>query len=136
MTYDLLSPQLEAQASKGRSELSLAFGVSLLIALWSATNGVKALFDAMNVAYGETEKRTILKLNLMAVGFTAAAIVALALLITFIGVVPPILHALRLDDWAETLGNVARWPFVLVVTAGATVVVYRYGPSRAKAKLR
>jgi len=134
--FDLLLPQLEQLASKGRSELSFAFGTSLLVALWSATSGVKALFDAMNVAYGEFEKRSLIKLNLMAVGFTVVAIICLALLITFIGIVPRILHALRLDDWAEALGNIARWPLALAVTGGATIVVYRYGPSRENAKLR
>ena len=134
--FDILLPQLEALTQKGRSELSFAFGLSLLIALWSATNGVKALFDAMNIAYGETEKRSLIRLNLMAIGFTVAAIIALVLLVTFIGIVPPILHALRLDDWAETLGNVARWPLVLTVTAAATIVIYRYGPSRENAKFR
>lgn len=134
--FDLLLPQLESLAHKGRSELSFAFAASLLIAFWSATSGIKALFDAMNVAYGEAEKRSILKLNLMAFGFTLAAIVVLVLLIAIIGLVPAILKILYLDQWTEILAQLARWPFVLLLTGAATIVVYRYGPSRENAKLR
>lgn len=134
--YDLLIPQLEALAHKGRSELSLAFLASLMIALWSATSGIKALFDAMNVAYGEIEKRSFVHLSLLAFSFTLAAIVTLVVLVTLVGVVPEILKALYLDDWAETLARVARWPVILMITGTATIIIYRYGPSREKAKLR
>jgi membrane protein len=70
--FDLLLPQLEALSSKGRSQLSFAFALSLLLAFWSATSGIKALFDAMNVAYGESEKRSVVRLNLMAFGSQSA----------------------------------------------------------------
>jgi len=134
--YDLLLPQLEALAHKGRSELSLAFLASFLIAFWSATSGVKALFDAMNVAYGEVEKRSFVHVTLLAFAFTLAAIAALVVLVALVGVVPAILKTFYLDEWAEILARVARWPVILLMTGTATVVIYRYGPSREKAKFR
>ena len=79
--YDLLLPQLQALSSKGRSQLTFAFALSLVLAFWSAISGVKALFDAMNVAYGENEKRSVVRLNLMAFGFTLGAIVVIVLLL-------------------------------------------------------
>lgn len=134
--FDLLLPQLEALSSKGRSQLSFAFALSLLLAFWSATSSIKALFDAMNVAYGETEKRSILRLNLIAFGFTLGAIVVIVLLIVVIGIIPLVLKILYLDQWAEFLASIARWPFVLLLSGCATVVIYRYGPSRENAKFR
>jgi membrane protein len=135
-SFDLLLPQLESLASKGSSELSFAFAISLLVALWSATNGVKALFEAMNVAYGETENRGFIRLNLLAFTFTLAAIGTVVVLITVIGVIPAVLKALYLDQWTEMLARVARWPFLLIVVGSATMLIYRYGPSRENAKLR
>lgn len=135
-TFGLILPQLEALVSKGKSELSFAFGLSLVLAFWSATSGVKALFDAMNIAYGETEKRSFMRLNLLAFGFTLAAILVIMLLTAIIGILPLVLEALYLDQWTEFLARIARWPFVLLLTGGATIVIYRYGPSREKAKLR
>jgi membrane protein len=134
--YDLLVPQLDALAHKGRSELSLAFLASLMIAFWSATSGVKALFDAMNVAYGEVEKRSFVNVTWLAFTFTLAAILTLVVLVALVGVVPEILKALYLDAWTETLARVARWPAILLITGAATIIIYRYGPSREKAKFR
>jgi hypothetical protein len=37
----------------------------LVVALWSANAGAKAVMDALNVAYGETEKRSFIRLNLV-----------------------------------------------------------------------
>ena len=135
-SFDLLQPQLEALASKGQSQLSFAFVTSLLVALWSATNGVKALFDAMNVAYGETEKRSFIRLNLQAFAFTLGAVAVAILLGAVIGLVPVLLQLLYLDHASETVAKLVRWPLVLLLTACATIVLYRYGPSREDAKLR
>jgi membrane protein len=134
--FDLLLPQLGALASKGQSELSFAFAMSLMLAFWSATSGVKALFEAMNVAYGEAEKRSFIKLNLLAFAFTLGSVAVLVLLLGLIGVVPVMLKALYLDQWAELLASIAPWPFVLLLTGCGTLLIYRYGPSREDAKLR
>jgi hypothetical protein len=40
---------------------ALLFGVG--VSLWSANDGMKALFDALNVIYREEERRSFLKLN-------------------------------------------------------------------------
>jgi membrane protein len=134
--YDLLLPQLHALARKGQSQLSFAFLTSLLLALWSATSGVKALFEAMNVAYGEAEKRSFFRLNLEALGFTLGAVGILITLITVVGLVPALLEHLYLGSASEMAAKFLRWPVVLLLTAGATAILYRYGPSREPAKIR
>lgn len=134
--FDLLVPQLTALASQDRSSLGLAFLFSLTLALWSATSGVKALIDAMNVAYGETEKRSFLRLNLLALGVTLGMLCVAILLISLIGILPAVLAMFYLDQWTEIFARLARWPVVLLLTGGATMVLYRYGPSRERAKLR
>ena len=48
--------------------LGVVFGV--LVSLWSANGGMKGLFDALNVVYGEEEKRSFLWLNLTILAFT------------------------------------------------------------------
>ena len=135
-TFGLILPQLEALVGKGKSELSFAFGLSLVLAFWSATSGVKALFDAMNIAYGETEKRSFIRLNLLAFAFTLAAILVIMLLTVIIGILPLVLKLLYLDQWTEFLAKIARWPFVLLLIGSASIAIYRYGPSREDAKLR
>ena len=61
---EIIEQQLKALVSRDAEALGLGFLVGLAIALWSANNGIKALFDAMNVAYEEVEKRSFVRLNL------------------------------------------------------------------------
>jgi hypothetical protein len=50
-----------ADRTQGSDTLSVAFLVGFLVALWCANSGVAALFDALNVVYGEKEKRSLLR---------------------------------------------------------------------------
>ena len=43
----------------------LGFLLGFALALWSANAGVKAVVDALNVVYDETEKRGFIKLTLV-----------------------------------------------------------------------
>ncbi|MDB5524747.1 MAG: ribonuclease [Rhizobium sp.] len=133
---DIVLAQLTTLTAQKTSTLSFAFVTSFLIALWSANNGIKALFDAMNIAYGETEKRSIIKLNLMSLAFTAAGLLVAAAVIFAIGIVPAALAYLRLENWIETLAAWARWPIILIFIGTGIVMIYRYGPSRENARLR
>ena len=47
------------------SGLSIGFAVGLLVALWSANAGVKAMMDALNVIVGQEERRSFVRLNLL-----------------------------------------------------------------------
>jgi membrane protein len=60
---DVLREQMSRLASQGGTTLGVSFIVSLAISLWTANSGVKAIFDALNIVYGEEEKRRFIKLN-------------------------------------------------------------------------
>jgi membrane protein len=133
---EIVLKQLTTLTAQKTSTLSIAFVVSFLVALWSANGGVKALFDAMNVAYGETEKRSIIRLNLMSLAFTLGALVVATVLIFAIGILPLIFAFFHLDSTVEIVATLVRWPFMLIVVGIASAMIYHYGPSREKAKLR
>ncbi|PSH55633.1 ribonuclease, partial [Phyllobacterium brassicacearum] len=52
-SINLIRSQLEALAAQDTKVLSLGFFIGLFVALWSANNGIKAIFEALNVAYSE-----------------------------------------------------------------------------------
>ena len=60
---DLVGQELTRLEQTRTGALGVGFVGGLLVALWSANSGMKALFDALNVAYDETEKRGFFKLN-------------------------------------------------------------------------
>jgi len=104
--------------------------------LWSANNGIKTLFEAMNIAYGEVEKRSFVRLNLITFVFTLGAVVVSILFIGGVGVLPAVLGLVGMSQFAETVIALLRWPLLFGVAVSAISLLYRYGPSRENAKWR
>jgi membrane protein len=128
--------QVAALASERGSTLSIGLIGGLALALWSANNGMKALFEAMNVAYAEQEKRSIIRVNLISLVFTLGALFLAIVILIAMGIVPAVLSYLWLDRWAELIIRIARWPIMMLFVAGGIMALYRFGPSREPAKLR
>ncbi|WP_244493627.1 YihY/virulence factor BrkB family protein [Aureimonas sp. AU4] len=131
---DILTSQLEYLASRDPASLSLNFVTGLLFSLWSANNGIKTLFEAMNVAYGEQEERSFLKLNAVAFCFTIAAVFIGIVMIVTVGVVPILMGVFGASSWSDELIAALRWPVAFVVIVGSISMIYRYGPSRNRAR--
>jgi membrane protein len=131
---DLIRTQLQSLAAANESTLSLAFVVGLAVALWSANSGIKTLFEALNIAYEEREKRSFLRLNVTAFVFTLGAILIGVLFIVSVGIVPVVLEFVGLSGAEEMLVSVLRWPILFVASAAAISILYRYGPSREHAR--
>ena len=104
---DLLGEQMIRLATGRTGGLSLAFAVSLVFSLWSASAGMKALFDGLNTAYDETEKRGFLVRTAVTYGFTLALIAFIVLVSAILVGAPLLLAALGIRD---DLLTVARWP--------------------------
>ena len=133
---EVMRDQITRVASQGRTTLGVTFVVSLLMSLWSANAGIKSLFDALNLVYNESEKRSFVKLNLVSLTFTLLAILFVLLAISAMVVVPIVLNFLGLGGATEMIFKIARWPALFVVVALALAVIYRYGPSREKPRWR
>ncbi|HEY1881154.1 MAG TPA: YihY/virulence factor BrkB family protein [Caulobacteraceae bacterium] len=132
---DFLGDQMVRLAAQEHGALSLAFVVSAALSIWSAKAGMQALFDGVNLAYNETEKRPFLKRALLTY---AATLVAIAFIVSTTGAalaVPEVLHAIGLHGiviwWAPV-----RWLAILAAAVVAFTLVYRFGPSRRPARWR
>jgi len=132
---EVIRGQLENLTSHGNSALGLAFVIGLAISLWSANSGVKALMDALNVAYAEREKRSFFRLNATSLMFTLAGILAVLVGLGAIVVLPIALQDLGLER-EQWIAEAIKWPVLLVAVAFAIAVLYRYAPSRREAKWR
>ena len=121
-------------ASNSGRTLSTGLVVGLLVSLWSAMSGVKAIIDALNVIYEQKESRSFIKLNLVALAFTLAGFAAFLLAIGAIVVLPLVLSPIGLGSLTETLTRIARWPVLFLVLLLGLAVLYRYGPDRRAAR--
>ncbi len=130
---DLVVNQLTGIAAAGHTALGLGVAGSILIALWSSSAGVRALMKALNVAYGEEERRgafTVVLISvLLAMGAVAGGLVILAIIVflPLIGSVAP------LGNTLSTAIGWLRWPVVAVSFWLGIALVYRFGPDRGAA---
>ena len=131
---DIIGEQVKRIAGAGGGALGFAFLFGLALSLWSANAGVKAMFDALNVAYGEEEKRSFIKLNLTSLTFTLGAIAFVLLALGGIVVLPAMIEFLGLGEIGEWVLWIGRWPVLLTLVVLALALLYRYGPSRDNAR--
>ena len=114
--------------SDGKLTLSLLGGLAL--SLWSANAGVKALFEALNIVYGEEEKRSFLKLNAFSMSLTICSIAGMLLVVASVVVLPLIFVMIGFPSTKLTIIALLRWPAMLLLAMVAFGTLYRYGPSR------
>lgn len=131
----IVGDQMVRLASQRDADLSLAFLISLLLSIWSASAGMAALFDGLNVAYDETEKRNMVVRRALTLVFTVG-VLAFATAVTglLIGV-PLVLRYLGLEEDAGWLIPF-RWLVLLALAAVAVAILYRFAPCRSRPRWR
>ena len=130
----LVHEQANRIASNSGRALSIGIIVGILVSLWSAMSGVKAMIDALNVINEQREGRSFIKLNFVALVFTLAGLVAFLLAIAAVVILPLILSPIGLESSTETLTRIGRWPVLLLVLLIGLSLLYRYGPDRRAAR--
>jgi len=132
---NLIGEQMLRLATQKHGTLGAAFVVSTLVSAWSANAGMKALFDGVNIAYNEIEKRAWLHRSLITYTATSAALVFLTAITAVTVAAPVLFHALGLHE-VHLWWTPVRWLAVYLLAGGAFTLIYRYGPSRAPARWR
>ena len=130
----IVQDQLTRLTATPRGALSLTLLASLVVALWSSSSGVKAMFEAMNVAYEVEEKRNFLVLNGLALLFTFGGVVAAVVTIGAVVVIPIVLKFFFMDAGFDWLVTGLGYLVMLAVLVGAIGTLYRWGPSRHRGK--
>jgi membrane protein len=133
---ELLETEITRIASKSDGRLTFGFLLGFGIALWSANASIKAIFDALNMIYGEEEKRGIVWLNVVSLFFTLCAFAGSLLATGAIIVFPLVLAALGLSSFDQSLIAFLRWPVLFVLLIVGLAMLYRYAPSRRPARWR
>jgi membrane protein len=121
-------------ASQRNGALSIGVVVGIVVSLWSAMGGIKAMIDALNVIYEQQESRNLFKLNLVALVFTLGGFAVFLVAVGAVIAVPLALSWLGLGSEAGDLIRIARWPGLLIVLLAGLAVLYRYGPNRRAAR--
>ena len=134
--FDIVKDQVGRVLAKGDLKLGTAFVGSFLLAVWSANGGMKAIIDALNVVYDETEKRGFFKLNAVSLAFTFGGLIAVLVAIGAVVALPIILSVIGLGSITDALFRIGRWPLLVVMMLFGLAVLYRFGPSRRSPQWR
>jgi len=132
----IIAGQLTAVAGTSGTALGLGMVFGLLMSMWSANKGMKAMLGALNIVYGEREDRGIVRLNAVSLGMTAGATLMVVIALMVIVAVPIILAFLGLGNLADLAVRLLRWPLIAAVVIFGLSTLYRFGPDRRGARWR
>jgi membrane protein len=131
----LIGEQLAKLVATSDDKKGFGLIIALGIALYGAMKGASAIVTALNIAYDEEETRGFVKLNLVALGITAGAVLLALVAATAIAAMAG-LEALFPTAPGPLLivGKVLSYAVMVAVGAAAAATLYRYAPDRDKAK--
>ncbi len=126
----LLDDQLDRIVAESPGNLTVTAVLSLAIALWSASSGMKHLITAVTAAYDEEETRGFLRTRGLALGLTFGAVLFLVVAFVIITLLPTLLSHAGAGEGARVMLSVLRWPLLALAMMVALAVIYRFGPDR------
>ncbi|WP_245986932.1 YihY/virulence factor BrkB family protein [Azospirillum thermophilum] len=134
---DIVRDQTQKVASAPPQGLGLGVLIGLLLTLWSASRGTNSLITALNIAYGEEDRRSFVWLAILSLAMTVAGLLFIIVTLGLIVAVPAAIAIVGLEDtvigWVARL---ARWPILAVAIILGLAALYRYAPDRREPKWR
>ncbi|MGY4526238.1 YihY/virulence factor BrkB family protein [Pseudomonas sp. UBA4617] len=132
----VLPPQALEQVNPVIDQLQQSKGgllsVGIVIALWTASAGVRLMMSAMNAAYDVPEGRPAWKRIPLSVFYTVGLagmlLVAAALMVLGPQVMEWIAAQVGMQEFIVTLWTVLRWPVIVILLMVAVAVIYYVMP--------
>lgn len=132
----VLPPQALEQVNPVIDQLQQSKGgllsVGIVIALWTASAGVRLMMSAMNAAYDVVEGRPAWKrfpLSIFyTIGIAGMLLIAAALMVLGPQVMGWIASQVGLEDFIVTLWTIVRWPVVVILLMMAVALIYYVMP--------
>jgi membrane protein len=120
-------------ASKGTKGFGIL--VAFLVATYGGTNGAAAVITALNIAYEEKEKRSLLRYYVLAVAMTLGALMVALVAISATAALSYLQHLLpQAPPGVVIAGKLLGYAVLLLVAAVIASTLFRFGPSREDAK--
>ena len=132
---ELIGTQLMTAVKSSQGTKGIGIVVAVLVAIYGGTNGAAAVLTAMNIAYEEKEKRSLVRFYVSAVGMTLTALVVALLALVATAAVSYFQNLLpKASPPAVIAGQVVGYALLGLFAAAAAATLYRFGPSREDAR--
>lgn len=132
----VLGERMSALVSSPQNRLSLSLVISVVVALWTASSGTKALIEAVNLAYDETERRGFVKLRGLALLMAVALIVFGLVALGVIAILPIAFEWIGLGGTGRWVAELIRWPLLALAAMVGLSALYRFAPNRSRPRWR
>jgi membrane protein len=133
---DLISSRLESLTQSSSQTLGWGLAVSLLLTLWAANRGTKALFEGINIAYNAQRSRGFIRNNLVTLLFTVGGLIFGGICLAVLIGVPAAADALPLPDVVISIIKFAVWPLLFLLIILALGIIYKVAPVRSNPEAR
>ena len=107
---------------------ALGFGVVLgvLVAAYTASRGMGGMIEALDIAYGQKERRGLMRFYLTVSGLVVGGMIAF----TLVGILIVVAIDANVDPFVKWMMLIAGWPALVLVMIGLLALLYHYGPDR------
>lgn len=128
-THQVISEQLKSIAKSSDKALGWSTALSILLSLWSANKGTKALFEGVNIAYNKEDQRNFFQENAITLLFTLGGMIGGILCMMLIIGFPALADKLSLPELIMTAIDWGRWLLLAIIVILALGLVYKFAPS-------
>jgi membrane protein len=130
----LVTSQLSTIVDSSSSGLRVGATVGIVVALWSASAGMKHLMGALTLAYDEYEDRSFFGVRGRALVLTLGGLVVAGASVFGLVVIPSEFGPTGATGAVRDVLEVVRWPALAVVVLLCIGLLYRWAPNRRAAR--
>lgn len=135
-SLSILTDQAVKIAGTGAAALSFGLLMGIVLTVYSATKGVKALIQGMNIAYALTENRNIVRLNAKAFSLTLIMMIYMVFALSLVAFMPALFNILHLPAYITDPLLTMRWPLLMLSAMTGLQILYYLGPAHEKPEWR
>lgn len=131
----LIADQLLIAVKSSQGQKGLGLLIAFLIALYGGTNGAAAMLTALNIAYEEKEKRSLVRFYGIAIAMALSALTLALVAVLAAGAVTYLQSFLPpAGPAAVVVGKAVGYGVLAFVASAVAAILYRFGPSREDAQ--
>lgn len=127
---ELIAERVRQLVTAPRGQLGFSAAISLGIALWSASAGVRALLGALPLARADTEQRGFVAFYLTALMLTLGAILAVVVGLGVLVALPTVLGILGVPEEEAWFPRLVSQGFLFISVLLSISTLYRFGPPK------
>lgn len=128
-SLEILSDQALDITTSSATALSFGLFMGIALTIYSATKGVKALMQGLNIAFNLKERRNIVILNGTAFTLTFVLMVYFLFSLSLVAFMPAIFNFLYMPEYITKPLLLLRWPLLMLSAMVGLQMLYYYGPN-------